>query len=418
MLAAAACSPAEPPSILDDAAIVPVPVYLAGQASGGDLPAPRDWIPFDLSVSPVGALWAIQRLPRDPRFTDQTECTSASRTGAPNDCGGLIGSTVAIADPFAAEPATADNGGAWEVVDFNAWHFLRRPSAIVFGAPEAWIEADDPGARDPDSGQSTLDGPTMYPDTFVTCSEHFTGNFTDQGPFNGPTLWTADPDIYNGENGPYSWSNGSHLDMVQATSYCMGAAWDADNAYWVFNGELGTIDHYDFGAPHVPGHFYHMDTALQRFDLGNLRLTRAPDVPSNLLVVGADLWIADSGGGRIVRMDTQAPGTDAGAFFSAEGIQGTVRSDLGTAVVVGEDALRAAWGVDPVPAGLALLDDATIVVGSATTGHLTLVDRAGVALRTIDTGLGAGLGGLAVIDGTIFAAHREDRRIYRMDLAE
>jgi hypothetical protein len=417
-LALGACAPAAPNTLLNGAEVVAAPVYLSTTASRDDLPTPRPWIPIDLAVSPQGRLWVVQRLDRHPDFNDQTECTSRSVTGEPNDCGSLIGATVAITDPHLPVPATEDAGRAWFVVDFNAWHFMRRPSAIVFGAPEAWIEPDDPGARNPDTGASTLDGPTMYPDTFVTCSEHFTGNYTDQGPFNGPTLWTADPDIYNGRNGPYSWSNGSHLDMVHATSYCMGAAWDAENRYWLFNGELGTVDHYDFGAPHVPGHFYHMDAVLRRFDLGPLALTREVDAPSNLIVVDGDLLIADTGGGRVTAVDTSDNGQNGGPFYSSEGLAGELRSGVGARVVLSQDRLREAWGVAPKPTGLTELEPGVLAVASGTTGHLTLFTPQGEVLRTLDTGVGAGMGGLVAIDGALYVAHREDRRVLRFDLAD
>lgn len=417
-LALLGCQPAEEPptTLVDGADVTPTIVYAATQASGGQLPEPRDWVPVDLSVSPSGELWAVQRLPRHPDFTDETECVAASRTGAPHDCGGLIGSTVAITGPMLAEPATQENGRAWLVVDFNSWHFMRRPSAIAFGAPETWLDPDDPGAFNPDTGRSLFDEPELYIDTFATCSEHFTGNFTDQGPFNGPTLWTADPEHYNGQNGPWSWSNGSHLDMVHATEYCMGIAWDNDNKYWVHNGELGTIDHYDFGAPHAVGHYYHMDAVLTRYQLGDAAPRRAVDVPSNLTTLGADLFIADSGNGRVVRMNTGDPGADDGSFFSAEGIEGDLRANVEAGEVLSAATLRQEWGGEPVPAGLAVLEPPTLVVGDSASGHLTLFTPGGDVLRTLDTGLGPGMGGIAVIDGTIFVAHMVDRRIYRLDM--
>ena len=414
-----ACQPEAvdlPDTLVEGAQVQATVVYLATQASGGQLTEPRDWVPVDLSVSPSGDLWAVQRLTRHPDFNDQTECTSASRNGAPNDCGGLIGSTVAISEPAALVPATEDNGRVSLIVDANSWHFMRRPSAIAFGAPELWLDPSDPGAQNPDTGRSLFDEPELYVDSFATCSEHFTGNFTDQGPFNGPTLWTADPAHYNGQNGPWSWSNGSHLDMVHATEYCMGIAWDREAMYWVHNGALGTIDHYDFGAPHAVGHFYHMDAVLTRYDLGAFAPSRAVDVPSNMVAHAGGLFIADSGNGRVVRMSTSEPGQDDGPFFSAEGVEGTIRTQVPATELLTADQLRGEWGGEPVPSGLAVLDNTTLVVGNNASGHLTLVTPDGEILRTLDTGLGAGMGGITVIDGTIYVAQMAERRIYRIDV--
>ncbi|TVQ94477.1 MAG: hypothetical protein EA397_02065 [Deltaproteobacteria bacterium] len=398
------------PLIAQDVDFEAVVLY---EAVEGTASPQRRWIPVDLSVSHQGRLWAVQRLPRHPDFNDETECT----TGFVGDCAGLNGSTVAILHPFAPIAATVENERAELVIDHNAWHFMRRPSGIAFGAEETGIDPDDPGAMNPDTNQSTLDERTYYPDIFATCSEHFTGNLTDGGPYNGPTLWTADPDVYNGENGPYSWSNGAHLDMVHGTEYCMGLAWEYDNRYWLLNGSLGTIDHYDFVAPHVPGHFYHGDADVMRFDLGVHAFTRVADVPSNIVQVDAELIFADSGGGRVIQMDT-ASGTPDGTWFTAEGIEGDLFVAPATSVMIGEQTLRQEWGGEPVPSGLASLSHDLLVVGDNASGHLTIFDREGTIIRTFDTGLGAGMGGITTLDGTIFIAHMEHKTVYRLDVIE
>ena len=46
---------------------------------------------------------------------------------------------------------------------------------------------------------------------------------------------------------------GSHLDMLHNTSFCSGIAHVDANRYWTFNGELGSLDLYDFHKPHPPG---------------------------------------------------------------------------------------------------------------------------------------------------------------------
>lgn len=423
LLVLASCSeaPVEPepdpeaPTLRTNAAVSFAVVYQSGTYSELGLAA-REWIPVDVSASPMGELWVVQRMRRDERFDDLSECASDSQRGAPNDCAGLQGGTVALREPTSSGPATAENGRATVIVDANAWHFMRRPSAIAFGATELRIEPDDPGAVDPITRQPVLTEAVVYTNTFATCHEHFTGNFTDQDAFIGPTLWTADPAIYNGVNGEYEWSNGAHLDMLHATSYCMGIAHDGAAVYWAFNGELGTLDRYDFVIPHVPGHHFHEDGIVRRYDFDGDALSRLPNVPSNMAIAGRHLYIADTGNGRVVRFDREAPMSATTTFRTHELIEGEVMGDAELEVVVEADALAELWGERVEPSGLALLDDETLVVASHGSGHLTLMGLDGAHVRTIDTELGEGIGGLAVMDGVIYFAHMGARRVYRLDV--
>jgi hypothetical protein len=125
--------------------------------------------------------------------------------------------------------------------DPNSWHFLRRPTSIAFGAGQL----------------------------FATCGEFRTGNYDDATvDYMGPTLWTSDPAIFALEqpvppDGSFE-PNGSHIDMLHETPFCMGIAHDHNNAYFTFNGKLGSIDRYDFKAPHPPGGDNHLDGELLR----------------------------------------------------------------------------------------------------------------------------------------------------------
>jgi len=406
--------PPGPPTLETDAVVSFATVYESGSLSRS-LGGPADWIPMDLSVSPNGDLWVVQRVERDERFDDDTECVAASQGGAPNACAWLAGGTVAITDPGAAAAATEANGRASLVVDYNAWHFMRRPSAIAFGATEMRIEPGDPGAIDPVTGESVISEPMVLPNIFGTCHEHHTGNFTDQPPFIGPTLWTSDPAIYNGNNGTQTWSNGSHLDMVHATEYCMGLAHDSGSTYWTFNGSLGTIDYYDFASPHVPGHHDHNDGYVMRYVFADA-LSRLPDVPSNLEVAGDSLFIADTGNGRVVRLPREADGTVTDTFRTHDNLIGEIVEDVGLTEVVGASALGALWGARVEPSGLAMLSQDTMVVASHASGHLTILRASGEVLRTIDTGTGEGIGGVTVRDGVIYFAQMRERRVYRVDV--
>lgn len=375
---------------------------------------PRAWIPVDLSMAPNGELWLIQRLQQSPGFDDMTECPLDD--SRPSDCEGLLGSTVALRQPQAAEPASAANGRAKLVIDYNAWHFMRRPSAIAFGSPEIWLEADDPGAIH--DGRRLLDKRVAYTDTFATCAEHRTANFSDQLFFIGPTLWSVDPTIYNGSKGAYDWSNGAHLDMLHGTAYCMGIAFERDTRYWVFNGHFGTLDHYDFGAPHYPGHHYHGDATATRYRFGEKPLTRLPNVPSNMALAGKDLFIADSGNGRLVAFDTTAKGRFAENHLSLppEMLRIPVHEGIPLREIASRQTLSKLWGDDVAPSGLALLNTQILALANHASGHVTLLDLDGTVLRNIDTGLGKGIGGMTALDGALYFAHMVTRKVYRLEI--
>lgn len=375
---------------------------------------PRAWIPVDLAVAPNGELWVIQRLAQTPGFDDMSECPADAKR--PADCEALLGSTVTLRKPQAAEPASAANGRATLIVDYNAWHFMRRPSAIAFGAAQLWLAPDDPGAIH--DQRRLLTRRTALKSTFATCAEHRTANFSDQPFFIGPTLWTADPAIYNGARGAYDWANGAHLDMVHGTAYCMGIAWERDARYWTFNGHFGTLDYYDFGAPHLPGHYYHADAAVTRYRFGATPLARLPNVPSNMVRFGKQLFIADSGNGRLVAFDTTAQGRFAEYHFSLppelqriQVIDGVPLHELAS-----RQQLRERWGDAVEPSGLALLNKQTLALANHASGHITLLDLDGKVLRTIDTGLGQGIGGMTALGGALYFVHMGTRQVYRLEI--
>lgn len=392
-------------------------LYQAGTYDGFGVSG-REWTPIDLSGAPNGELWIVQQMEREGTFDDDSECTTRGLMGGANDCAALQGSTVSIREPASLEPATAANGRATEIVDANALHFMRRPSGIAFGDPEIRVEPTDEGALDPATGAQLLTEAAVFTDTFATCHEHWTGNPTDMAPFIGPTLWTADPAIYDGTNGTEAWSNGKHLDMLHATEYCMGIAHERDNVYWLFNGERGAIDRYDFQAPHLPGHEYHGDGVISRYAFGDDALVRIPNVPSNMVVIGTDLYIADTGNGRLVRFDTTDPGVPFGPFFSGDGISSDLIDGVPLEPVATTETLTGLWGARVEPSGLAVLDSETLVLANHGSGHITLLGLDGAEIRTLDTGLGAGIGGLTVLDGAVYFAHMGERRVYRIDLVE
>jgi hypothetical protein len=312
-------------------------------------PEPLSGTDLDFNPAQPGELWAIfrqlgfQGAPCNETNTDPQACA-------------LLEGLVAV---ISAADGAGPNG---EIkVDANSWHFMRRPPAIAFG--------DD--------------------DTFATCGEHRTGNFDDNlADFMGPTLWSADPVIF-GPDGPGG--NGSHLDMLHATPFGMGIAHERGNAYWVFNGDAGALDRYDFRAPHVPGGEDHSDGEATRYVLGEL--AREPGVPSHLEYDPRDgsVYVADTGNGRVVRVDSTSGMPGEPLICDDIQLGNTVAQVVDSTVEVIVPA-----GVLEQPSGLALSGDVLFVTDSATS-RIVAFSLDGEELGAFDTGLPPGtLAGIVV----------------------
>lgn len=156
-------------------------------------------------------------------------------------------------------------------IDGNAWHFMSLSTAIAF-SPENENFGTSPGVYD--------------------------ANHNGGAPFTGPALWSSDMSIYARPSG----GNGSHLDMLHESPYCMGIAHEKDNIFWVFDGDASQIVKYDFKSDHGPGNANHDDGEVDRY-IG-ISVTRKIGVPSHMVIDKSTGWlyIADTGGKRILRM--------------------------------------------------------------------------------------------------------------------
>ncbi len=308
-------------------------------------------------------LWVALREP-----FEGLPCTDSIRQG----CAALRGRVAIVSD--AGTPAAK----AVVKVDPNALHFMRRPTALAFGAA----------------------------DTFATCHEHRTGNSEDDPrDFIGPALWSSDPAIFTVPG-----DNGSHLDMVHATPYCMGIAHERDNVFWTFNGARGSIDRYDFHLPHEPGGPDHSDGEVHRYVEG--QLSRVPEVPSHMEFDPSSglLYVADTGHRRVVALDTTTgtKGDDLPvyeALAEARAMDGAVLSEV------------IAPGVLEAPSGLHLWRG-ILFVGDNATGRIVALDvTTGELVRTLDTGAAPGaLGALTVgPDERMYAADLSTAFVYRID---
>jgi hypothetical protein len=299
---------------------------------------------FNSSVP--GELWVTLRQP-----PSGLPCTNDDDSG----CDALPGAVAILSD------ATSDTPVVNVKADFNAWHFMRRPTAI------AWSDTE----------------------LFATCGEARTDNLEDEPtPYAGPVLWSSDPSIFGAR--PTGMQNGTHLDMLHATPYCMGIAFDSANAYWTFNGDAGSLDRYDFHAPHEIGGENHADGEVFRYVAGQLK--RAPEVPSHLVYDDASglLYVADTGNARVLSVDPATATRGANAIQVYETLQDSGEMVGATVVDLSPADLF------EQPSGLAL-SDGTLYVGDTATSYIYVLDTSGKLKKKLNTQLPAGtLGGILV----------------------
>jgi hypothetical protein len=262
--------------------------------------------------------------------------------------------------------------------------------------------------------------------TFGTCGDtrnDYHGN-SPHGidDFMGPALWPASIKEFQSYECVPSFSPlcpdaaNVHLDMLHNTPFCMGIAAAGGNRFYTFNGLFGSVEFYDFKEPHsdgADGHGGedHADGTKRRYL--NLGLKRVPNVPSNMVVHPENGWlyIADTGHGRIIRMDPES-GTNLGS-------QNTYPTEkpieaIGNATVE-EVVPQDAYAVFE-PTGLAFHGGFMYVSDNAN-GLLTGFDMEGKRVNLLDTGLGEGtLGGITVgPDKRLYLVDRIGNRVLRID---
>lgn len=313
-----------------------------------------------------GELWVALR-----QFPSGKPCTMTDDSG----CAALPGGMAVVGN------ATSHDPDAVIKQDGNAWHFMRRPSAMAWGDGEL----------------------------FASCGEALTDNYEDEDtPYAGPVLWSSSPDIFGVK--PTAEQNGTHLDMLHETPLCMGIAHEAGNAFWAFNGNVGSLDRVDFHAPHPIGGENHADGEVHRYIAG--QLLRVPEVPSHLAYDAerALVYVADTGHGRILAVDPSTA-TAGGDIDVWEVLHESGAMDGATVT----ELVRP--GLLQQPSGLTLAGDTLYATDNATS-YVYALDTSGRVLHVYDTSLPAGsLAGITLgPDGQLYLTNLKDGSVHRFEL--
>lgn len=279
------------------------------------------------------------------------------------------------------EPGTAQQSAEVRV-DTYAQHFMAYVSAAAFG----------------DNGN------------FASCQEsRDEWNVGPQPPddFMGPTLWSADLDIFAmvGQDFPPGAQEGSHLDMLHQSPLCMGIAHESGNAFWASDGLRGNLLRYDFVGDHGPGGGDHSDGIITRY--ADATITRVANVPGHMEYDHATgmLWVADTGAGRIMRLDTNT-GTNVGSLPGEwDGAEYTG--------VEGADYVPVIEGLAN-PSGL-VLDAGRLFVSENATGDVIAFDLEGNELDRMHTPAQNLMGITLGPDGHLYYADPVANEVVRVD---
>jgi hypothetical protein len=262
-------------------------------------------------------------------------------------------------------------------VDAYAQHFMPKPAALAFGVEGRFATCAD-------SRNEWNEGPLTKPDDFM-----------------GPTLWTSDLSIFArvGQTfpKPSSAPEGSHLDMLHESPHCVGIAHEKDNVFWVFDGLHGNVVRYDFQKDHGPGGASHADGIVRRYP--EVAVQRVEGVVGHMAIEGTSLYIADTGGGRVLRVDI-ASGASSGKLAPEELVAEYTKVE-GVKVEVLANGLRE-------PSGIAV-HNGRVYVAEHESGDIVVIGGARIATGAKD------LAGLAFHGDKLFFVDESGKRVVRVD---
>lgn len=263
--------------------------------------------------------------------------------------------------------------------DGNAWHFMSLPTGIAFS----------------DNAN------------FATSPGVFDANHSGGSPFTGPTLWSSDSIIYAQPSG----GNGSHLDMLHQSPYCMGICNEVENKFWAFDDNDQDIVSYDFVKDHGPGNSDHSDGIIRRYSGMGLAGDPQHLIPSHLILdkTTGILYIADTDNGRIVMMDIHSGMFVQNLTPSEPVAEYSTWSNVTWSVFAGSGLVS--------PSGIDLIDN-RIIVSDYASGDIVIYDNSsstGVEMGRIVTGT-PGVAGVKIgPDGKIWYVNTITNQVIRID---
>ncbi|MBT4070959.1 MAG: hypothetical protein HOE79_06955, partial [Euryarchaeota archaeon] len=230
----------------------------------------------------------------------------------------------------------------------------------------------------------------------------------------GPALWPSSLSHFavENQNGPLL---GSHIDMLHESPYGMGVAHDSGNAYWYYDGYYGDLVYYDFQEDHDTGEDDHSDGIVRRYS--EITLSRSSGTPSHM-VLDKDsgiLYIADSGAGRVLWVDTDDATTTSTDIYNTNSRMEPLHEYSSITGV--------SWGVLDSgmlrPSGIALEDD-TLFVSTNGNGQIRAYDlgntpTTATLLQTVDTGASSIMGLEIGPDGKLYYVDGSQNKVIRLD---
>jgi len=271
------------------------------------------------------------------------------------------------------------------VQDGNAWHFMSLPTAIAFGDNGNWANS-----------------------TGVLDANHNGGTFT------GPALWSSDLSIYGIIGNPSTAEfNGSHLDMLHGSPYCMGIAHVEDNTYFVYDSYNNELVKYAFNGDHGPGKDDHDNGEVYRYS--EVFVERdGIEIPNHMIVDKQTGWmyISDHKNSRVLRMDINS-GTITNPNLPL------INETLAVhAAITGVDFGTYISSGITTPCGIDLIGT-KLIVGDYSNGNILMYDISTATpslLTTINTGA-TGLMGLKIgPDGRIWYVDAEANTVNKINV--
>ena len=278
-------------------------------------------------------------------------------------------------------------------LDSNRNHFMEEVSAIAFGD---WHEEFDYQFATAQESRNTYNGQG------------------DPNDFMGPALWPSSLSHFAEENQEPGGLLGSHIDMLHESPLGMGIAHDTENVYWYYDGYYGELVRYDFQEDHDTGEDDHSDGKVRRYS--DISLTRVPGVPGHMEMNHDNgiLYIADTGAGRIIWVNTDGPGVTTNIMGDETQMEPLAEYSEVTGVE---------WGILDsglsFPSGIALHQGVLFVSQNGNgkiTGYNLDDDGKGITRsRTVSTNAGSIMGLEVGPSGKLWYVDSQNNQVIRMD---